>query len=179
MGGLKEVKWRTWRTKVGEAPSGASWRRAGAGREVEGAPESKGERLRLWESGLIRSGHPTAPPAVSSGPRPGSSRQPRLLPPPGLEAPQPRRDRPPPSHAFRPRTPPGEPNGPETRLRGLGRGETSGPASGPSPPRSLSRSPRLGSGPQCPAWPQVRLSFIPRGPRPPRPVSCTPRSALT
>lgn len=93
VGGLKEVKWRTWRTKVGEAPSGASWRRAGAGREVEGAPESKGECLGLRESGLIWSGYPTGPLTMASGPRPGSSRQLRLLPPPGLEAPQPFHDR--------------------------------------------------------------------------------------
>ena len=41
VGGLKEVKWRTWRTKVGEAPSGASWRPGDGRREVRG-PQARG-----------------------------------------------------------------------------------------------------------------------------------------
>lgn len=41
VGGLKEVKWRTWRTKVGEAPSGASWRPGNGRRETEG-PQARG-----------------------------------------------------------------------------------------------------------------------------------------
>jgi hypothetical protein len=156
VGGLKEVKWRTWRTKVGEAPPGASWRQAGAGREVKGAPESKGERFRLWEFGLTRSGHPAGPPTVESGPRPGSSRQPRLLPPPDLEAPRPRRDRLPPPTPT-PRLPASQAaRGAQRALRrgsaaSNEAGETSEPARGPSPPRSLPRFPRLGPGPPSPA----------------------------
>lgn len=41
VGGLKEVKWRTWRTKVGEAPSGASWRPGNGRREALG-PQARG-----------------------------------------------------------------------------------------------------------------------------------------
>lgn len=41
VGGLKEVKWRTWRTKVGEAPSGASWR-LGSGRRKAAGPQARG-----------------------------------------------------------------------------------------------------------------------------------------
>lgn len=74
MGGLKEVKWRTWRRKVGEALSEACWRRAAGGQEVEGALEPKGVRLRLRESGLVRPGDPTGPPFMASGFRPGASR---------------------------------------------------------------------------------------------------------
>lgn len=69
------------------------------------------------------------PPSMASGSRPGSSRQPRLLPPPGLEAPEPRRDRHP--RPFR-----------LVGLSGSPTGRRGGPAaSGGARPRGLLASP--------------------------------------
>lgn len=77
VGGLKEVKWRTWRTKVGEAPSGASWRPGNGRREVRG-PQARGVST-------PGAGHLSAPEERPSGPcsrpplrplRPGSPARP-------------------------------------------------------------------------------------------------------
>ena len=106
VGGLKEVKWRTWRTKVGEAPSGASWRPGNGRREVRG-PQARGvstpgagglsapeERpsgpcsrppLRPLRPGsparLISPGSPGPTTVRPDGPGDGGDRDPEALPP--------------------------------------------------------------------------------------------------